>query len=163
MANYWLHNRKGFQAGVIPLNIFKNKINKRWFYAQHGEKIIGLLTLNKFNQHHFVINLLIHLPNSPKGTSEFLTLKTIKILKEENINRFHIGVTPKPQLGRVETENNLFVLNFLYNTITRFLKNEKKQRFWKKFEPTFNSLHLIIPDKKIRLAHIFSILKAVKA
>lgn len=163
MAHEWRNNRKGFQAGVIPLNIFKNKINKRWFYAQDKERIVGLLTLNKFNQRHFVINLLIHLPNSPRGTSEFLTLKTIQILKEENVHRFYIGVTPKPQLGLVETNNKHFFLHLLYNTITKFLKNENKQRFWKKFEPTFDNLHLIIPDKKIRLTHIFSILKAVKA
>jgi phosphatidylglycerol lysyltransferase len=165
VAGIWLKNRKGIQTGVIPVNIFKNKINKRWFYAKTNDEIVGLLTLNKFNTNKFVINLLIHTPTSPPETSDFLVLKTIELLKAENIKDFCIGITPKKFLGQMLGFNkiNEFLIKITYKINTKILKHENKQRFWKKFIPDFANVFIVLPDKRIKLGHITALLKAVKA
>jgi hypothetical protein len=81
VAKIWLKNRQGTRTGLIPVNIFKNRVNKRWFFAKIKDNIVGLLTLNKFSNNRFVINLLIHTPTSPPETSDFIVLKTIEYLK----------------------------------------------------------------------------------
>lgn len=165
VAEIWLKNRKGIQTGIIPVNIFKNKINKRWFYAKYNNEIIGLLTLNKINNNKFVINLLIHTPTSPPETSDYLVLKTIEYLKLEKIEDFCIGITPKKRLNQMSGFNkiNEFLIKFVYLLSTKILKHENKQRFWKKFIPAFESSFIVLPDKGIKLAHILSLLKSVKA
>lgn len=165
VAEIWLKNRKGIQTGVIPVNIFKNRVNKRWFFAKIKNDIVGLLTLNKFNNNRFVINLLIHTPTSPPETSDYLVLKTIEYLKAENITNFCIGITPKKILSQLLGFNkiNQFLIKITYKISTKILKHENKQRFWKKFIPDFANVFIVLPEKKLKLGHIAALLKAVKA
>ena len=165
VAKIWLKNRQGTQTGLIPVNIFKNRVNKRWFFAKIKDDIVGLLTLNKFSNNRFVINLLIHTPTSPPETSDFIVLKTIEYLKEENITNFCIGITPKKVISQMFGFNkiNEFLIKITYKISNKILKHENKQRFWKKFVPDFANVFIVLPDKKIKLGHISAILKAVKA
>ncbi len=123
------------------------------------------MTLNKFSNNRFVINLLIHTPTSPPETSDYLVLKTIEYLKAENITNFCIGITPKKILTQLFGFNkiNEFLIKITYKISTKILKHENKQRFWKKFAPDFANVFIVLPDKRIKIGHISALLKAVKA
>lgn len=163
-AKDWLKNRTGYQAGVIPLNVFKNRINKRWFYATHNNKIVGLLTINEYQENKYVINMLMHTPHSPSPTSEYLVLKTLEILKSENIKEFNIGIAPKPKLGDIKGFNYLFkfLIKYGYKFATKIMNLAHRQRFWKKFGPIYHKSFLIFPNKYISYSQIKALLKSVE-
>lgn len=158
----WLNNRSGIQLFNLPINIFAGRANKRWFYAQYHNKIVGVLILNKLDFHQgWVLNVVMLTSDAPNTTSEFLVLNMLETLRTEQCPFFSVGTLPTHQLGHIEgfgaIGKHLVKCSF---TMTRLLQLHKRQRYWQKFQPETKPSFLLFSKPRIRIREVWAIARA---
>ncbi len=158
----WLNNRSGIQLFNLPINIFAGRSGKRWFYAQHNNKVVGILILNKLEFYQgWVLNVVMLTPDAPNTTSEFLVLNMLETLRAEGCPFFSVGTLPTAQLGRIEgfgtIGQNLVQCSF---KVTQLLQLHERQRYWQKFQPESKPSFLLFSKPRIRLREAWAIVRA---
>ena len=99
----WMHSRTGIQMYLSEVNPFANRTNKRWFYAYHAQKIIGVAIINRLDFYQgWVINMAMTSPSAPSGTSECMILTLLETLRQEHCSFLSIGTTPALNIERLE-------------------------------------------------------------
>ena len=145
VSEEWI-NRKmtpvySFAFGKIDFN----KKGVRYFVCKHLDKVVGFITYYPiFATNSYYLDLQRRGKDAPRGTMDYVIVKSFEILKKEGISKIHIGLAPLsfPTLGNnVNTymTNILFsslkpIFEFIYPAKTEFLFKKKYATDW---EPNY--------------------------
>lgn len=159
----WLKGRKGVQMYHSDIDMFKYRQNKRWFYIEQQEKIIALAILNRINAHKgWVLNRLIVLQDTPYGTSEFLMLSVLAMLRSENCTFLSTGTIPDKSLENMYGLNSLWRMMVMlgFKIAQKFFDLGGRQRYWEKFKPQRFSSFFVFDTTTLGVSHALAIMRA---
>ena len=162
----WLKRRYGAQIYLSQLNLFKDTYGKRWFYAQEGDKVTGVLVLNQISgKGGWLLNNLMISKEAGKGVSELLVVSALQALEGENCHYVLIGPEPIDALREITGTNKFYTTftRWLYKCAQCVFHLDGHTAFWHKFQPTIEGSYLIFPKKNLNLSSVRSILKALNA
>ncbi len=157
----WIQNRKGPQIFQQHINLFENRLHKRWFYAEYKNTIAGLIVLNKIRQ-GWVLNIAMMSAQAPRYLSEFMILELLDILKNEGCEHLSIGLIPSTHLGGMDGMGFIskkFVQS-LYKIARRLFKLNHRQQFWKKFKPNSVPMHIAFSGSKVKITDAIALIRA---
>lgn len=164
MAQMWLAKRKGPQLFLADVNLFAERPGKRWFYALHQEKLIGVLLLNELESREgWLINLLLTAQNAPSGTSETLVTSVLEVLRKEGCRFTTFGPVPSEQLGEIVGLNALsaWFTRHAFKAVKKIFPLDNKKVYWKKFHPQSKRSYLFFSHPRIGLKESMSVLRAL--
>lgn len=159
----WLRGRKGPQIYLAHLDIFDTRTGKRWFYAKKGDRIVGLVILNRVDKHRgWVLNMLMALNDAPVGTSELLMMSVVERLREEGCHFFALGAGPGKTLGDISGLSTVSALiaRGCYKIAHRLFRLHTHNHFLKKFLPAFLPSYLMFSRSKIGINEIIALKKS---
>jgi lysylphosphatidylglycerol synthetase-like protein (DUF2156 family) len=160
----WLKGRRGPQIYLAHIDLFADRGGKRWFYAQQGDKIIGVLLLNRLESREgWLFNLLLTTPEAPSGTSELLVVSALQTLHLEDYAFVSFGTVPIEQLEEIEG------LGLISTSLARmFFKGAKwifhlnaRKTYWKKFNPNSERIYVLFSRPNIGLREVFGVMRAL--
>ena len=160
----WIQGRKGAQIYLWQINLFADRLHKRWFYARYKGHIIGVVMLNRLDcRNGWALNILMVEPQAPNTTSEFLMLSTLDILREEKCNYLTIGTTPATELGYIQGigKCSTWFARNVYSLAKKVFNLGDRQRYWKKFHPRTEPLYLAFSNARISVSDIFAVMRAL--
>jgi lysylphosphatidylglycerol synthetase-like protein (DUF2156 family) len=162
----WLKGRKGPQIFLSHVYLFTNRIAKRWFYATKGDKIVGVIMLNRLDaKSGWLINFLMATPDAPVGTTEFLVVSLLEALRREDCSYLAFGVTPSPKINKIIGLNKFssWLARAAFKGTKWFFHLDNRRIFWEKFKPKGDKSHVLFIKQDIGLKDVFSYLKALNA
>lgn len=157
VGSQWLENRNGLQTSLLQVNIFSERTNKRWFYAEYNNSIVGVFVLNKLGLYHgLAINMLLITPDAPKYTSEFILLSAFDILRDENCHFISLGTLPCLELNTMEGFGTIttFFAKKMFLLSQKIFKLNKRQQYWQKFHPYTKPSYLLLNKSTIGLRNL---------
>jgi len=160
----WIQGRKGAQIYLYHIDLFSDRINKRWFYAEYKGTVVGVLMLNKLNAHQgWVLNIMMTTPDAPNTTSEFIVLSVLDIIRTEGCSFFTVGTTPGVGLGTIQglSKPTIWFARYVYAIAKKVFNLGDRQRYWRKFHPSTRSLHLLFSQPSIRPGDIMAVMRAL--
>ncbi len=163
VACAWLKNRKKRQLHQQELNLFDHRSNKRWFYAEHHGKKVGVLMLNRLNAlQGWVMNMLMRIPNCPTTTTEFMVMSALEILAAEGCNFFSIGTVPGSTIGKIYRLGRLSTWCAQASFIVgrKFFDKVDRHRYWKKFAPRSEPTYVLFDRDRVTLHEVWGIMRA---
>lgn len=164
IADNWIAGRKGPQLYLSEINIFADPEHKRWFYAEQQGRIIAVVYVNRLDMYNgWVLNRFMLAPDVPYGSSEYIVLSLMSLLRAEGCPFFSIGTTPASNIGRIHGLGKMskWVLCNAYKFAKKILHLNSRQRYWDKFQPTRAASFLLFSKTRIGVREIIGILKAV--
>ncbi len=166
VARSWLQGRKGLQIYLLQIDLFAHRSNKRWFYAQQNDEIIGVLMLNKLDSYQgWYLNMLMTTQTAPPITSEVLVLSALDALRLERCNFVTIGTLASSALETVIGLSHAatwFAKN-TFKLITTLFKLHSRQWYWKKFQPQTAPSFLLGSNQGIGIREIVGIMGSLNA
>lgn len=162
-ARAWLEHRKGPQIYLSDVNLFNHRLGKRWFYARHRDKVVGLLMLSELKSHQgWLLNNTMYTSDAPHGTSELLVISALQALAKENCRFVLIGPIPAKKLGRITGLNKLSAgfISWLYQGAKKIFHLSGHESFWEKFHPSIQPSFLLFPKRNITFRSIKALLRA---
>lgn len=163
ISKFWLSKRKSLQVYLLPLDIFYQREYKRYFYVEKDNIILGFLMLNRLDSlNSWVLNgSVMLLDKAPKSSSEFLILKTLDLLKNENCKYFLVGPTVYSKIEKIIGFNVFWsiVINLIMTILRKIFKLNDRQRYWKKFQAIKKPSFIIFNSSYVSLKEIRSILR----
>lgn len=162
----WLKARSGPQVYISRIEVFSYRANKRWFYAEHAGKIIGVMIMNRIDARNgWVVHVLLVTPEAPKTTSEFIVLCALDVLRAERCRFFSIGPLPGEQLGKIEGLGlfSTILARKIYKASIKVFKLSDRQRYWKKFQPQLQPSFVLFNHPSVRLKEVCAIMRAYNA
>ena len=162
VASEWLQKRHGPQIFLCQLNLFKDRLGKRYFYAEQEGKIVGLLMLNAMEaKNGWMLNNLMIAQESPCGLSELLVVTAMQIVAAEDCRYVVIGPLVGQQLGRIVGmgEMKVKVLNWVFKLIKRIFRLDGQRTFWSKFQHDVEGCHIIFPKNNLGIASVKALLR----
>lgn len=166
VANAWLHKRHGPQIFLAHMNLFKDRIGKRYFYAQKEGKIIGLLMLNAMQaKKGWLLNNLMIAQETPNGVSELLVVTAMQALAAEDCHYVIMGPFVGIQLGRITGigEITATLTRWLFKFLKCVFHLDGQRTFWTKFQHDLEGWYIIFPKKKFGFSSIKALLQAFNA
>lgn len=160
----WLAARSGPQIYLANVFLFKDPAGKRWFYARHNDKIVGVLLLNKLEAHQgWVLNLLMATPEAPNGTSELLVMSVIEALRKEDCSYLSCGVTPAAEIGEMLgfSPLSVWVARTAFKTIKKIFHLDGRRKYLQKFQPAGEPSYLLFSSSRIGPREILSVMRAL--
>jgi lysylphosphatidylglycerol synthetase-like protein (DUF2156 family) len=163
----WLDGRHGPQMYLGRLRLFNDRVGRRWFIAEHADKVIGFLSMLRVGCTEFrdLINLVFSSPTAPLYTNELMIVTALQALREEGVGSVCLGVGPLKVLGRVEgcsaiTEWLSRKLYALFST--KLMHQNNKSVFWDKFRVTQKEpLYLLFQSPQIGLREVYALSQAL--
>jgi lysylphosphatidylglycerol synthetase-like protein (DUF2156 family) len=163
IAADWLENRKGPQVYLLPLDIFAHASNKRWFYAQKDNQIIGFLMLSRMEAcGGWILNGSIMLtPQAPSSSSEYLMICALEILRDERHTFFSTGPIISPEIDRIEGFNwfSRMMVNSVLSSSRKIFKMHDRQRYWRKFQPRREPSFLLFNSPRVGISEVRALLR----
>lgn len=160
----WLSERKGPQIYLAEVDLFAERTGKRWFYAKHGENIVGVLQLNKLEARQgWSLHLVMTVPSAPMGTSEQLVLSAINALKEEGCHFLTFGISQAENLGEMQGIGicSEWIARSVFKLAKRVFHLDTRRRFWRKFQPQKENSYLLFSEPGIRLSNLLSVMRSL--
>lgn len=146
VSNNWLKNKKAkeksFSLGSFNLDYLKN-FKVALLYNENNELIAFSNLLSTENKNEVAIDLMRYVESAPSGTMEYLFIKIINWSKENEYERFSLGMAPLAGIYGGELAplwNKLSV--FLFNHGGNFYNFEGLKQFKDKFAPQWESKYL---------------------
>ena len=166
VANSWLLKRHGPQIFLSHVNLFKDRIGKRYFYAQQGGKIIGLLMLNAIQaKKGWLLNNLMIVPASPNGLSELLVITALQTVAAEDCHYVVVGPLVGKELGGITGlgEITAKLTRWLVKVLKLIFHLDGQRTFWTKFQHDLEPWYLIFPKKNFGFSSIKALLQTFNA
>lgn len=163
-AKAWLDSRKGPQIYLAHVDLFANKIGKRWFYAEKDNKIVGILLLNRLDARDgWGLHLLMQTPDAPNGTSELLVLNVAEKLKKEGCHYLTFGSATGDYLGEIQGLGNLssWMARKGFQLTKKIFKLDGRRKYWLKFEPQKEPSYVLFSNPNIGIKEIVSLMRAL--
>ena len=162
----WLNRRQGIQIHISHLQLFSDRVGKRYIYAQREGKIVGILTLNEIRARSgWLLNHVMTTKNAPQGTSELLVTTALQIVAAENCRCVVAGPVPGKCLQSVRGIHPALVhpLKWLFRGIGLFCRLDRHIPFWDKFQPNTESSYVLFPKKNLTCRSLKALLRALNA
>lgn len=160
----WLKTRRGPQIYLSNVHLFAERVGKRWFYAKHDEKIVGVLILHQLEARRgWVIQFLMRTPDAPIGTSEQLVISIAEILHAEGCSFLSFGVAQRENLGEIKglSAFSEWLARTVFKLAKRLFHLDRRRFYWQKFQPKAEPCYLIFSESKIRLRTVISLMRAL--
>lgn len=160
LGEEWLEQRKGVQVYLSHLNLFKDRLGKRWFYAQKGDQVVGVLLLQQLqSKNGWLLNRVMINNAAPHGVPELLVVATFQILAEEKCPYVVMGPVPAPSLKTITGTNPFLAsaLRFIYTCARYPLRLDRHTTFWDKFQLETEPSLLIFPHQNFTIQTIRAI------
>jgi lysylphosphatidylglycerol synthetase-like protein (DUF2156 family) len=162
----WLNARKGPQIFLSHASVFEDRIGRRWFYAEQGDKIVGALLLNRLDiRQGWLLYLLMVMPDAPGGTSEYLILSALDMLAAEQCHSFSFGASAAEQLGQIVGLDKFssWIARTIFKASKRIFHLDNRRKFWKKFEPHNERSFILFSKPRIGIKEILAVMRTLNA
>jgi lysylphosphatidylglycerol synthetase-like protein (DUF2156 family) len=162
----WLKSRRGPQIHISNIYLFDNRIGKRWFYAQQGNQIIGLVVLNQLQARQgWHLNHLMFTSDAAHGTPELLVVSVLEILQGEDCSFVSFGVAPADQLGTISglSHFSAWTARQVYKIVNKMFHLKGHKMFWGKFHPQTQPSYLLFSQSRIGLREALALMRAMNA
>ena len=157
-ASFWLEDRKGPQIHLGPLHLFKNRIDKRWFYVKDPDgNILSVALLKKVDlQHGWFIKFLVTTPTAPRGTSELLMTSVLETLRNENCHYLSVGMVPAPEIGIIHGLGKFYksLARNLFSIAKWIFHLEHRKLYWQQFHPTPHRAFILFSKPKVGIKDV---------
>jgi lysylphosphatidylglycerol synthetase-like protein (DUF2156 family) len=160
----WLKSREGLQIHTSNVFLFNDREGKRWFYAKHHDKIVGVVVLNALRScNGWLMNHLMHTPEAPHGTPELLVTTALDTVAKERCSFVTFGSVPSASLGEIVGLNPLASAGarFIFKAANFVFHLEGKMKFWEKFHPESKPSYLLFEKSTIGLKEITALAHAL--
>ena len=164
VGRQWLKNRHGPQVHISQIELFSNRSGKRWFYAKHDQKIVGVLMLNQLQaKQGWLFDRVMATQEAPNGTNELLIATAIEHVQKDGCNYISLGLVPGDRLGDIKGLSKItgWLIRQLYSLIKLILPIKKLKRFWKKFHPKEEPAFILFSKPSISFLEIRSLFRAL--
>lgn len=159
----WLKARKGPQIHISNVLLFMDREGKRWFYAKKGNKIIGVVVINRLEAYQGdLMNHLMITSDAPNGTPELLVVTALEALAHEDCHYVTFGTAPATRLGDIQgiSPFSAGIARLIFK-LARLIFRLDSHKFWEKFHPNSSRCFLLL-SKGIGLNELRSIKGALK-
>jgi lysylphosphatidylglycerol synthetase-like protein (DUF2156 family) len=160
----WLQSRRGPQVHISRVYLFNDRLGKRWFYAQHGEEIIGVVVLNQLQaKQGWLLNHLMIKPHAPHGTQELLVISALEALQREGCHFVSFGAVPSSQLGEMigVSKFSSWVSPLIFKMIYKIFHLSGLKMFWGKFHPEAERSYLLFSQSHIGFKEMRALMHAM--
>lgn len=155
----WSKQRRGPQIHLGNINFFNSDAEKRIFYAQQKDKIIGILMLTPVDRFQgWAVGSYLAFLDAPVGTTEHLMCSTFDCLANENCQFLCLGAVSGAKLGEVVglSPFGKTLADFILKTARWVFKLDAKAIYLNKYHPCLRSTFLLCRDK-LTIAELFAI------
>lgn len=146
----WLKQRRGPQIHLGNIDFFNHDTEKRVFYAQQNDKIIGVLILTPVDRFQgWVVSSYLATSDAPVGTTENLMCSAFDSLASENCHFLCLGAVSGSKLGEIIGLGSFgkTMADFIFKTSKWFFKLDAKAIYLNKYHPYLRSTFLLCRDK----------------
>lgn len=160
----WLQGRKGPQVHISRVEIFEDRFGKRWFYAKQGEKLVGVLVLNRLEERDgWLMNHIMFTQDAPHGTPELLVVTTLAQLAQENCRYVSFGNVSKKDEWEIQGLGSFstWCTQNIVKITRQFFRLDGHLKFWEKFHPEFEPSYVLLQDSSIKINHLLSLTRAL--
>lgn len=160
----WLKARQGMQVYISHVRLFEDRLGKRWFYAKHGQDVVGVLLLNELKARQgWLLNHLMITPSSPNGTSELLVTTALSTLAQEGCHYVTFGPVPEEKLGEIQGVGKIsaWFMSKGYKTAIKAFHLEGRKKFWEKFHPQSERSFLLFSQSRINFSEVVGLMRAL--
>lgn len=164
VGNAWLKGRQGPQVYISKLHIFDDPYGRRWFYAQRGSTIVGVLMMNQLQaKKGWAITQIMLVPDAPPGTPETLVIHALETLAKEDCTYVTFGAVPAKQLGEIIGLNKLYskLMRLGYKAARLVFHLDGKKIFWQKFQPRSQKCYLVFSESRISKRVVLGLVRAL--
>ena len=107
----------------------------------------------------WLITHLITTPGSPNGTSEFLTITALKILRDEGCSFLTVGIEASNQLGEIVGLSKFYtsLAHRSFKIINQVFHLNNRAIYWKKFQPQIEPAYVLFSKKPSGLHEILAL------
>lgn len=164
VADAWLEKRRGPQIYISHVRLFADSFGKRWFYAQQGENIVGVVLLNQLQAHQgWLINHLMITPTAPHGTQELLITTVLETLANEGCHFVTFGSVPKESIDQIQGFSKLssMLIQGSYKLAKHIFRLEGHKKFWEKFQVQSRPSYILFNQPTIGLQEISALTQAL--
>jgi ergosteryl-3beta-O-L-aspartate synthase len=163
----WLAARHGPQAYITPLHRFEPSRGRRFFYALHHGRMVGVLSLVRMDAHDgWVFEHLLPRPDAPVGTSELLVTTALHVLGTEGSAHATFGPAALAHLGRMcrVGAGSSLVGRLVFDSAGRLFHIESQKRFREKFQVARREgSYLLFHPARVGLFEAIGLLRAFGA
>lgn len=161
----WLKRRHGFQVFISHINLFSNCKGKRWFYASHGNRVVGVLMLSHLQARNgWLLDRVMINDTAPNGTPELMICSAIKALQQEKCDYISLGFVPRHHFGEIKrlSSMKLWMMRQFFNLLKRVLPIGTLRKFWEKFNPQSSPSYILFTKpSSVGLRDVQAILRAL--
>lgn len=162
----WVKQRRGHQIYLSHVRLFEDRQGKRWLYASHQGRPVGVLMLNKLESRQgWLLNHLMLSNDAPHGTPELLVIKALEILKQEGCHFVTCGFVPSTKVIEVTGLGSYssWLTKQAYWIAKKLFHLEGRAKFWEKFEPQQANSFLLLSRPSIGIQEINALMHAMNA
>lgn len=160
----WLQSRRGPQVYISHVRLFADRFGKRWFYAQQGDHIVGVLLLNQLQaQQGWLLNHLMITPDAQHGTPELLVVTALETLQQESCHFVTFGSSPAKQLGQVVglSKSSAWLSRQGFKLANKLFHLHGHNMFWEKFHPESKPTYLLFHQSHIGWRELLGLSRAL--
>lgn len=160
----WLKNRHGPQVYISNVNLFTNRLGKRWFYTSQNDRINGVALLHQLQaKQGWLLNHIMMTPDAPHGISELLVVNILELLAKESCKYITFGSVPASQLGEVHGMSPLskWMAKMIYQLARRHFHLDSRKIFWDKFHPESQPTYLLFNRPSIGIQELSGLYRAL--
>lgn len=146
----WLKEKHGPQLYLGTLDLFADYSDKRIFYAQRKDKIVGVLIILRNEKFQGWVNTsFFNTDKSLVGVTEHLMSHTLEILAKEKCQYLCLGFVAKKEVG--EIVGLPFITKYLFE-MTYFLARsifhlDAKKVHLNKYHPVLNPTYILCSER----------------
>jgi len=161
----WLAARRGPQAYVAHIDLFRPGARCRWFYATHDGQVVGLLTTVHLGaQDGWLLEHLLAVPKAPTGTSELLVTEGLAQLSQEGCAAANFGMSTASALGAVDglSRTSTWLARHFFAWAQKHLHIDSVGEFRRKFGAvSARPSYLLFHPPRVGLRELYALLCAL--
>lgn len=160
----WLKNRSGIQIYISHVHLFENTTGKRYFYARHEGKIVGIVLINQLKAHHgWHLNHLMITPEAPNGTPELLVISVLEAIQKEGCHYLTVGAVSSENFGKITGLSSFSerLVRWIFKGARKAFHLDSRKKFWSKFNPHSKRSFLLFSRDHIGLREIWGIIRGL--
>lgn len=138
----WLKQRSGPQIHLGNLNFFRTYSEKRVFYAELRDQVVGILLLTRVDRFQgWVVSSYLAVTEAPTGTTENLMCSVVDVLAEEKCSFLCLGAVSGEKLGEVVGLSSFgkSMAEWIFKAARSFFKLDAKAKYLNKYNPSLRA------------------------
>ena len=143
---------------------FDNYEGARYFVCKHKEKIVGFISYYPiFGVNGYYLDLTRRGLHAPRGTIDYLIVKSFEILKEEGAKKIYIGFSPFSFLAHSGSINSRFYRNLFtfVKPLFEFGYPAKSEFFFKKKFATDWEPNYVVFYPRVSIRNLLSLINSI--